>query len=118
MKKLILVTVFYFLFAFGLKAENNCSCEDFKNRKQNELINTLEKSELEFASTFETANVRGLQGASYYYCDNNHGFLLIRLHDEEFLYKEVPLNVWFELKFSDSVEFYYKDQIKYNFISV
>lgn len=64
------------------------------------------------------STVRGVQSASYYYCNDDHGFLLVKLHDKELLYKDVPLNVWFEFKFANSLQTFYKDQIKYDFIAI
>ena len=109
-----------FLFFTDANAEKKCSCDDFNNRSKSktELVNTLEKSDLEFAPTFETLSARGVQSASYYYCDDNHGFLLVKLHDKELLYKDVPLKVWFEFKFAHSLQSYYRDQIKYDFIAI
>lgn len=108
------------LFFTNVIAGNSCSCDDFKYKfeSQTELIKTLEKSELDFAPTFETSSVRGVQSASYYYCNDDHGFLLVKLHDKELLYKDVPLNVWFEFKFANSLQTFYKDQIKYDFIAI
>lgn len=120
MKNLVLlITLIFFFFTFA-KAEEKCNCKEFHNRSksQNELVESLEKSNLDFNETFETTSVRGITGASYYYCDNDYGFLLIRLNDEELLYKEVPLKVWFEFKFANSIKSYYTDEIKYDFIAI
>lgn len=120
MRKLVLLTVFGLFISINSQASNKCSCKELQNNtpSQKELVDTLEKSELDFKPTIQTTYVRGVLSASYYYCDEDHGFLLINLHDEELLYKDVPLQTWFELKFSDSSNLYYKDEIKYNFITV
>ena len=120
MKKIVLLITMSFLFLTKANAEKKCSCDDFNKRfeSQSELVKILEKSDLEFAPTFETLSVRGVQSASYYYCDDDHGFLLVKLHDKELLYKEVPLSVWFEFIFANSLQSYYKDEIKYDFIAI
>ena len=120
MKNVVLQITFIFLFFTFAKAEEKCSCKDFHNRSesQTELVKSLEKSDLDFNETFETTSVRGITSASYYYCDNDHGFLLVRLHDEELVYKEVPLKVWFEFKFANSIRSYYTDEIKYDFVTI
>lgn len=104
----------------NVKAEKKCICNGIDKRFKSltELVKTLEKSDFKFAPTFETLSVRGVQSASYYYCDDEHGFLLVKLHDKELLYKDVPLNVWFEFKFANSLQSFYKDQIKYDFIAI
>lgn len=120
MKNTVLQITLIFLFFSFAKAEEKCSCKDFHNRSesQTELVKSLEKSDLNFNETFETTSVRGITSASYYYCDNDHGFLLVRLHDEELVYKEVPLKVWFEFKFANSIRSYYTDEIKYDFVTI
>ena len=120
MKKIGLLIAFGFLISINLSAKDNCSCKESQKHisNQDQIINSLEKSDLEFKSTVETSFVRGVVGARYYYCDDDHGFLLIKLHDNEMLYKDVPLKTWFEFKFSESSNSFYKDKIKYNYITI
>jgi hypothetical protein len=44
--------------------------------------------------------------------------LTVEFEDKKKLYKNVPLEVWFELKYHESKEYYYKSQIKYDFVPV
>ena len=120
MKKIGLLIAFGLLISINLSAKDNCSCKEFQKHisNQDQIITSLEKTDLEFKSTVETSSVHGVVGARYYYCDDDHGFLLIKLHDNEVLYKDVPLKTWFELKFSESSNSYYKDEIKYNYITI
>jgi len=120
MKKIVLLIVIGFLFSSDITAGDKCSCMKFhKNAvSQTEIISTLENSDLDFTPAFETESVRGVLSARYYYCDEDHGFLLVKLHDKEVFYKDVPLQTWFEFKFSKSSESYFKNEIKYNFITI
>ena len=120
MRKLLLLTVFGLYISINSQAGNNCSCKELQNNtpSQKEIVDTLENSDIDFKPTIKTTYVRGVLSARYYYCDEDHGFLLVNLHDEELLYKDVPLQTWFEFKFADSLNFYYKDEIKYNFIAI
>lgn len=119
MKKIGLLIAVGFLISIDLAASNQCSCQEVKKKTSNqtEFIHFLEKSELNFTATIETKAVRGVQSARYYYCDNDHGFLVVKLHDTELIYKEVPLQTWFEFKFADSSNSYYKEEIKYKYIT-
>ena len=120
MKKMSLLIAVGFLISINLAASNQCSCQQFEKKtdSQTELIHLLEKSELEFAAKIQTESVRGVLSATYYYCENEHGYLLVKLHDKELLYKNVPLQTWFEFKFSETSNSFYKDEIKYNYIAV
>lgn len=119
MKKIGLLIAFGFLISINLAASDQCSCKEVKKKtsNQNEFIQFLEKSVLNFSEKIETEAVRGVQSAKYYYCDNDHGFLVIKFHDAELIYKEVPLQTWFEFKFAESSESYYKEEIKYKYIT-
>jgi len=120
MKKIVLLIALGLLTINISKAGKNCICKDFKTTasSKEKVVTSLEKSNLEFAQSFIINKVRGVQSASYYYCDDDHGFLLVKLHDKEVLYKDVPLITWFEFKFADSSESYFKEEIKYNFITL
>jgi len=120
MKKEGFLLALCFLLSINLNAMANCSCKEFQKQisNQDQLLTSLEKSDLEYKSTIETSLVRGVVGARYYYCDDDHGFLLIKLHDGELLYKDVPLKTWFEFKFADSTNMFFRDNIKYNYITI
>lgn len=120
MKKIGFLISLSFIISINLSASDNCNCNEFQKQvsNQDQLLTSLENSDLEFKSTIETSQVRGVVGARYFYCDDAHGFLLIKLHNNELLYKDVPLKTWFEFKFADSTNIYYRDKIKYTFISI
>lgn len=103
-----------------LAAQSSCNCEkvDEYHEKPDKIIAFLEASELSFSETLVNEKVDGIQQASYYYCEDGEGYLFIKLGDKERLYKDVPLEVWFELKFNDTMDDYYKFQIKYVYIPV
>ena len=87
-------------------------------KEQTRIIEFLEKTDLEFTETIVNIDISEIIEASYFYCNDDHGFLYVKLQDKEKLYKDVPLKTWFEFKFNDALDSYYKSQIKYNFIPV
>jgi len=109
-----------FLVSFQVFAEDKCSCKEFQksNSDLQEIIVSLERTDLEFEANITTKSVRGVLNAKYYYCANDQGFLLVKLDDKEMLYKNVPLQTWFEFKFASESTSFYKDRIKYNYISI
>ena len=118
MSKTVLIIALGFFVSFFATAEDKCSCQKFeKSIDQQKLVKSLESSEFEFAAKINTNSVRGVLSASYYYCYNDSGYLFVKLHDKELLYKNVPLQTWFEFKFSDAATSFYKDEIKYNYVA-
>lgn len=110
-----------FVFLSGVTiASDPCQCEQANkfSKKQNEIVEFLETTDLNFSETFVNDEVSEIVEASYYYCNNDHGYLYIKLQNKEKLYKDVPLGLWFELKFNDTPDSFYVSQIKYNYIPV
>jgi hypothetical protein len=113
--------IILFLFFSGVViASDSCHCEKAHNfaKEQSGLIEFLEATDLEFTETFVNVEVSKIVEATYYYCKNDHGFLYLKLHDKEKVFKDVPLDVWFEFKFNDALDSFYISHIKYNYIPV
>lgn len=119
MYKTVFLIALGFLVSFYVRAEDKCNCNAAERfvQDQQSLLEMLESSKLEFAAKLKTESVRGVLSASYYYCENDSGFLFVKLHDKELLYKDVPLQTWFEFKYSSTATAFYKAQIKYNYIA-
>jgi len=119
MLRTIYIIIFGVFISYNSHAADKCSCPKIENQidDQAEVLNTLKSVELDYTSKLITDSVRGVISASYFYCEKDSGFLLVKLHDKELLYKDVPLQKWFEFKYSDTATAYYKDEIKYNYIA-
>ena len=120
MRKIGLLLGVILLMSTHIIADSKCVCKEFQksNPDQQALIRSLESTDFPFAADISTNSVRGVVGASYFYCENDQGFLLVQLNDEELLYKDVPLQTWFEFKFSNEHTSFYKERIKYHYISI
>ena len=115
----VFITLAMCMVVFNLaRAKNECNCKSLKINSSSPalVIRSLNNSDLDFVQSFQTSNVRGIKSASYFYCNDDHGFLYVKLHDKDLLYKDVTLKTWFELKFADCSNTYYKKEIKYDFI--
>jgi hypothetical protein len=120
MIKTSLLLFFVFSISTYSHANNSCACKDLQksNPDQQQLIRTLEKTDFEFEADIVTNSVRGVVGARYFYCEDDKGFLIVQLDDKELLYKNVPLQIWFEFKFTGEYTSFYTEHIKYDFISI
>lgn len=120
MKRTVLLVLLGLTINITAAAHERCVCEQLnKSGSVNfEEINLPTLAEWEFAESFSTESVRGVLRAEYYYCDEEHGILVVNKHDKNIVYKNVPLNIWFEFRYSESVERYYRDFIKYQYIVV
>ncbi len=60
----------------------------------------------------DTSRSSWIRGASYYGCNTNTGFLLIRTDSSSYLHQGVPLEVWKGFKTANSFGSYYNNNIK------
>lgn len=104
----------------ALWSQEDCSCQkvDDINDDPEKIVAYLENSELNFSESLVGSTGNGIQQAAYFYCDDDQGYLFIKINNKERLYKDVPLGVWFEFKFDDTLERFYRSQIKYEYISI
>jgi hypothetical protein len=79
---------------------------------------TLQSFEFNFRESFETPAVRGIQKADYYSCNGKSGYLLVNRHNRALLFKDFPIDQWFEFKFANSPENFYSSMIKYNYVQI
>jgi hypothetical protein len=120
MSKTSLFIVLFVFLSGAIIASDSCHCERANkfSKEQSELIEFLEATDLDFAETFVNEEVSEVIEARYFYCADDHGYLYIKLQNKEKLYKDVPLQTWFDFKFNDAMDSFYISHIKYNYIPV
>ncbi len=118
-KKIILLAIFSVL-STVLIVQQVCHCERIVqfSKHPERIIDYLEISDLDYRETVTNENVEEILEATYFYCKGDHGYLYIKLDDKEKLYKDVPLDVWFEFKFHETMDSFYRSEITYNFLTV
>jgi hypothetical protein len=56
-----------------------------------------------------------IKGAKYYSCDNQSGFFILATDKEEYIYQNLPINVWKGFRSSSSFGSYYNRVIKHRY---
>jgi hypothetical protein len=118
--KFIIIAIFAGFTILTARAEKPCMCTVLSEtpNEQQKFLQNLQTADLEFSDFVINSEVGEIVEGRYYYCDENHGYLHIKLRDKEKIYKEVPLTTWFEFKFNESLEQFYKSKIKYAYIAI
>jgi hypothetical protein len=60
----------------------------------------------------DTSRSSLIKSASFYSCDSNVGFLLVKIKNTEYIYQNVPISVWESFKKADSFGRFYNRNVK------
>lgn len=78
--------------------------------------NTLIKStNFTIEDSVDTSKSSFINEASYYSCDKQYGFLIIKIRSTEYIFKDVPINIWEEFKNADSFGKFFNYNLKGNY---
>lgn len=115
--KLISLSALVFLGAFIIKCYGgNCDQLPKKYSSYNEAVNAIKSTHFKIAETINTSKSSWVRGAAFYSCDGLTGFFILKTDKKEYLYSEVPINIWKEFKNADSFGSYYNSYIKHRFV--
>ncbi|MFA0964127.1 hypothetical protein AB9P05_20125 [Roseivirga sp. BDSF3-8] len=87
---------------------------DLGNRVQ--AIQTLQDTEFTFEQSLETLQVFGVKKATYYSCDGNLGYLVVNTYRRNYLYENVPRELWENFKNAYSIDGFFTKNLKFNTI--
>ena len=111
-----IVQLSFFTNVFGQEVEHNykvgpqfttCDSLDFESVDSDEAIELIRETKFRFQQSFKLTRRQGFKGGEIYSCNNESGFLVVKLDDHEILYKNVELRFWNELISSSDPEGYY-----------
>jgi hypothetical protein len=115
MKHIVFLSIILLLGAEQITHGQDC------NKLPASFANYAQASQLIKASTFKmhesvnTSKSSWVRGASYYSCDSQKGFLIIKTDNGEYVHQNVPVEVWNAFKKASSFGSYYDHFIKGNY---
>ncbi|MEJ7823632.1 MAG: KTSC domain-containing protein [Chitinophagaceae bacterium] len=110
MKKFLSIILFGFLFSCN---RTDCSqiSSSFKSYIEAERI--LSNTSFNYTDKVNTDKSSWIRAAKFYSCDKQTGFFLIKTDKEEYIHKDVPIEIWTDFKNAQSFGSYYNQNIKY-----
>lgn len=75
----------------------------------------IEQSRFALADDLNTSRSSWIRGARYYSCDRQTGFFVLVTDNEEYLYQNLPIQIWTEFKAAGSLGAYYNARIKHRY---
>jgi hypothetical protein len=109
----------FFITAHALTYASPTPCDTIpvQWKSQKAAIEYLRKSSfLIHEQRLAEGNDEAIRSASYYSCDGETGYLLIRYGGKEVLHQAVPLGVWQNLKNANSLSGYYHFYLRDRFV--
>lgn len=93
---------------------NSQSCNDLptKFNSYQQANKELKSANFTIEESIDTSISTFIEGASYYSCDGETGFLLIEIKNTEYIHQNVPITLWRNFKQADSFGRFYDRNIK------
>ena len=86
----------------------DCDSINFE-QPADKLIQTIENTKFRFRQKFTINRKNGFQGAFFYSCDNQIGYLIIKEDNKKIIYNEIPITEWKNmLSGSNPINYYYQ----------
>lgn len=79
-----------------------------------EAMKKIDKVEFNFVQNLELLNPFGIQEATFYSCDGNNGYMVVKTSRRDYIHENVPRYVWEDFKNSYSLNRFYDRYIKNN----
>ena len=118
MKQFILISLIYFLGAFDCCAQSSKDCEEkvMVLNSYIEIIEWLKSTSFYVKETINTSSSPWIRSANYYSCDGNKGYLILGFKTKEYVFRDIPYNIWIDFKKAKDFGKYYHDFIKGKYI--
>lgn len=113
MKKLILYFTFITVI-LNLYSCNSQSCNELLTQfsSYQQAVSEVKSTNFTIEDSVNTSRSSLIKGASFYSCDSNVGFLLVKIRSTEYIYQNVPISVWKQFKKADSFGSFYNRNVK------
>ena len=114
--KLILVLTFTFSLLFSNCRRKNCEQLSNNFGTFNEAINKIKSTRFRIEEEVNTSRSSWVKWASFYSCDGNYGYFILKTDKEEYLYSGMPYIIWQQFKDASSFGVFYNEKIKHQYI--
>ncbi len=116
MNKFLLALIFSSII-FLCSCSNRMDCDELPNSYQNYEIamSTIKAAHFKIEETINATSSSWISGGSFYSCDGVTGFFILKTENQEYIYTEVPVEIWKGFKNSDSFGSYYSQYIKHRY---
>jgi hypothetical protein len=80
-----------------------------------EAVRQIENAHFNLKDDVNTSKSSWIRGAKYFSCDNQTGFFILETDKQDYLYQDLPLEIWTGFKNATSFGQYYNANIKHRY---
>lgn len=96
---------------------SSCNSQDCSNipssfKSYDEAVTEVKGSSFQIEDQVNTSQSSWIRGASYYSCNGEKGYLILKTDDEEYIHQDVPIEIWRGFPNASSFGSYYVGSIK------
>lgn len=93
---------------------NSQSCNELPTHfnSYQQAVSEVKSTDFTIEDSVNTSRSSLIKSASFYSCDSNVGFLLVKIKSTEYIYENVPISVWDNFKQVESFGKFYNSNIK------
>lgn len=108
------ILILFFLCFVAITACGQADCNNLQANftSYSEAINKIKNTKFTYSDNVITSKSSWVRGASYYSCDRNFGYFIIKTDKESYIYKDLPISIWSSFKNANSFGSYYNRNIK------
>lgn len=110
--------LFIFIFSLALLSCGKKGCDKLQEKyaTQPEALKAIRNADFEVKEMQTTANSSSIKRVEYYSCDGQNGYLVVyNLSGDIQLHRDVPKDIWDNLKSAEFMRNYYNEHIKDKF---
>lgn len=104
--------IFLLLILIGSCKSKNCSQVPNSFSNFNSALSEINKSNFEIEDKVNTSKSSWVKGASFFSCDSEKGFFILKTNSEKYIHQNVPIELWQEFKSTNSFGSFYTKKIK------
>jgi ABC-type glycerol-3-phosphate transport system substrate-binding protein len=106
--------IFYLLSCISITACGQTDCNKLQANfsSYSEAVSKIKSTKFTLTDNVITLSSSWVRGASYYSCDKKIGYFIIKTVKRNYIYKDLPISIWYNFKNANSFGSYYNRNIK------
>ena len=106
-----LFSLLLILFTFSCKSQD-CDTLPISFNSYKQATQTIPNTGFNYSDDVNTSQSSWIRTAKYYSCDEAYGFLILVTDKKDYIFQDVPLDIWKGFKNADSFGKYYNNYIR------
>ena len=106
--------IFYIfnLISISTYGQTDCNLLTGKFSSYREAVSKIENAKFTLKETVNTSRSSWVRSASFYSCDKKFGYFIINTDKHNYIYKNLPVKIWYDFKIATSYGSYFNSKIK------